>query len=498
MNERGQSDEGVVPKKSSNKGRGTPRPAERTEGRPSVKGNSRQQNSLRAQERERLQHALTRVRQAATKDKEAKFTTIWHHVYDAGRLREAYFGLTRKASPGVDGKTWQAYGEDLEANLAELSSRLKRGAYRARPVRRVYIPKPDGRQRPIGVPTLEDKIVQRAAAQVMGAIYETDFLGFSYGFRPGRSQHNALDAVHVGITKRKVSWVLDVDIRGFFDAIDHDWLLKFIEHRISDKRVLRHVKKWLNAGVLEDGKRIRSERGSPQGGSISPILANVYLHYAMDLWAHQWRRTQAQGEVTIVRYADDVIFGFQYEAEARRFLDELRRRLLKFGLELNTDKTRLMEFGRFAALNRKQRGVGKPETFDFLGFTHICGKTRKGGYFSLVRQTMRVRLRARLKVLRMELRRRMHDPVPRTGAWLTRVLRGYYQYHAIPGNSRALRAFQHEAALAWRWTLQRRSQKGRMQWRRFEALVQQWLPAPRILHPFPDQRLRVRPKTGAV
>ncbi len=498
MNGGGQSDEGVVPGKFPNKGRGAPRSAEGTEGRPSAKGNPRRQTSLRAQDRKRLQQALARVRQVAKKDKETKFTTLWHHVYDVGRLREAYFGLAKNASPGVDGTTWQAYGEDLEDNLRDLSLRLKRGAYRAKPVRRVHIPKPDGRLRPIGVPTLEDKIVQRAAAEVMGAVYESDFLGFSYGFRPGRGQHDALDAVHVGITVRKVNWVLDVDIRGFFDAIDHEWLMKFIEHRIVDKRVLRHVKKWLNAGVLEDGKRTRAERGSPQGGSISPLLANIYLHYALDLWAYRWRQKEANGDMIIVRYADDVIIGFQHEAEAKRFLEELRERLLKFGLELHPDKTKLMEFGRFAAQDRKRRGDGKPETFDFLGFTHICGKTRKNGYFALVRQTMRVRLRARLKTLRKELRFRMHDPVHRTGAWLNRVLRGYYQYHAIPGNSRALRAFQHEAALAWRWTLQRRSQKGRMQWRRFESLIKQWLPAPRILHPYPNQRLRVRPKAGAV
>lgn len=316
MNGRGQSDGSMVPKRSPNKGRGAPRPAEGTEGRDPTKGSPRRQTSLRAQERERLQRALARVRQVAKKDKETRFTTLWHHVYDVGRLREAFFGLKREASPGVDGKTWQAYGEDLEGNLVDLSGRLKRGAYRAKPVKRVFIPKADGRKRPIGVPALEDKIVQRAAAEVMGTVYEADFLGFSYGFRPGRSQHNALDAVYVGITQRRVSWVLDVDIRGFFDAIDHEWLMKFIGHRIADKRVHRHVKKWLNAGVLEEGKRIRMERGTPQGGSISPLLGNVYLHYALDLWAHRWRRTQANGDVIIVRYSDDVIFGFQYEAEA--------------------------------------------------------------------------------------------------------------------------------------------------------------------------------------
>jgi RNA-directed DNA polymerase len=498
MNGRGQSDGSVVPGKPSNKGRGTPRPAEGAEGRDPAKGNPRRQPSHRAQERKRLQQALARVRQVAKRDKETKFTTLWHHVYDVGRLREAYFGLKRKASPGVDGTTWQAYGEDLEANLEDLSGRLKRGAYRAKPVRRVHIPKPDGRLRPIGVPTLEDKIVQRSAAEVMGAVYEADFLGFSYGFRPKRHQHHALDAVYVGITQRKVNWVLDVDIRGFFDAIAHEWLMKFIGHRIADQRVHRHVKKWLNAGVMEDGERIFPERGSPQGGSISPLLGNVYLHYVLDLWADQWRRRQARGDMIIVRFADDAIFGFQDEADARRFQDELRERLLKFGLELNSDKTRLMEFGRFAAENRRRRGEGKPETFDFLGFTHICGKTRTSGRFALHRRTMRKRLGARLKGLRAELRVRMHRPVPVVGAWLSEVLRGYFQYHAIPGNSRALRVFRQEVFRAWWWTLRRRSQSRRLPWRRYEQIAAQWLPQPRILHPYPDQRLHVRPEAGAV
>jgi group II intron reverse transcriptase/maturase len=498
MNAGGQSDGSVVPGKPPNKGRGEPRPAEGVEGRDPAEGNPSWQTSHRAQERERLQQALARVRQVAEKDKETKLTTLWHHVYDVGRLREAYFGLKRKSSPGVDGETWQTYGEDLEANLLDLSGRLKRGAYRAKPVRRVHIPKPDGRTRPIGVPTLEDKIVQRAAAEVMGAVYEADFLGFSYGFRPGRSQHDALDAVYVGITQRKVSWVLDADIRGFFDAIAHDWLVKFIEHRIMDKRVVRHVKKWLNAGVMDDGERIFPERGSPQGGSISPLLANIYLHYVLDLWAEQWRNRHARGDVIIVRYADDVVLGFQHEAEARRFLDELKERLLKFGLELNSDKTRLMEFGRFAAENRKRRGEGKPETFDFLGFTHLCGKTRKDGRFALQRRTMRKRLGARLKALRAELRGKMHESVPVVGAWLRAVLIGYFQYHAIPGNSRALRTFRQEAFRAWWWTLKRRSQTRRMPWRRYQQMAEQWLPRPRILHPYPNQRLRVRPKAGAV
>lgn len=497
MNGRGQSDRRVVPKTPPNKGPGKPCPAEGVEGRRLAKGNSVRQNSLRAQERERLHRALDRVRQVARKETTERFTTLWHHVYDVARLREAYFDLARKSAPGVDGMTWRAYGEDLETHLADLAGRLERGAYRAKPGRRVYIPKADGRKRPISVPALEDKVVQRAAAEVLGAIYETDFLGFSYGFRPGRSQHNALDAVYVGIEKRKVRWVLDADIRGFFDAIDHGWMMKFLEHRIADKRVLRHIKKWLNAGVLEDGELVRSERGSPQGGSISPLLANIYLHYALDLWAHQWRQRQARGDVIIVRYADDVVFGFQHEAEAQQFLADLRERLLKFGLELHPDKTRLIEFGRFAAENRKQRGDGKPATFDFLGFTHVCGKNRRGR-FKLVRRTMRKRLRASLAAIRETLRRRMHDPVPRTGAWLRRVLAGYYNYHAVPGNLYVLGSFRNKVARAWLWTLCRRSHKHRMPWARYGPIVAQWLPRPRVLHPYPTQRLIVRSKAGAV
>ena len=324
-----------------------------------------------------LQSALERIRQVACRDKGARFTALWHHVYNVDRLREAYFSLKRNAAPGVDGETWQHYGEDLEGNLQELCTRLKRGAYRAKPVRRVYIPKADGRQRPLGVTALEDKVVQRAVVKVLNAIYESDFLGFSYGFRPGRNPHNALDALYVGIMRKRVNWMLDADIRGFFDAIDHEWLMKFVEHRIADQRVLRHIKKWLNAGVMEDGKRTQAEKGTPQGGSVSPLLANVYLHYVFDLWVHQWRKRHARGEVIIVRFADDFTVGFQYREDAERFLEELRERFQRFHLELHPEKTRLMEFGRYAAENRKRRGEGKPESFDFLGITHTCDQDKE-------------------------------------------------------------------------------------------------------------------------
>lgn len=490
MNGSGKSDGSVVPENHANKGSGAPPPAECGEGRDPAKGNPIRDARYRTQSRVGLNAATDRIRQAATKDKEKRFTALWHHVYDVDRLREAYFGLARKSAPGVDGVTWQVYGKDLESNLQDLSDRLKRGAYRARPVRRVLIPKPDGRQRPIGVPTLEDKVVQRAACEVMGAIYEADFLGFSYGFRAGRNQHNALDAVSVGITRRKVGWVLDADIRGFFDAIDHDWLVKFIEHRIADKRVVRHVKKWLHAGVFENGEWAPVDRGSPQGGSVSPMLANIYLHYVFDLWAHQWRTKAAGGDVIIVRYADDIVMGFQYRAEAERFRELLVERFRKFGLELNTDKTRLIEFGRFAASNRAKRGQSKPETFDFLGFRHICAVSRYGK-FKLLRKTIPSRQRARLKAVYAELRRRMHDSIPETGRWLRSVVTGYYRYHAIPDNWAALRSFRSDVVRLWRLRLRRRSHKSRLDWVRMWRVAARWIPYPTVLHPWPGQRLRV-------
>jgi len=437
-----------------------------------------------------LQSSLERIRQAACQDKGLRFTALWHHVYNVDCLREAYFSLKHRAAPGVDGETWEHYGENLEENLGDLSSRLKRGAYRAKPVRRVYIPKTDGRLRPLGVPVLEDKLVQRATAEVLSAIYETDFKGFSYGFRPGRSPHHALDALYLGISTRKVDWVLDADIRGFFDAMDHGWLMKFAEHRIADQRVLRHIKKWLNAGVLEDGVRTQTEQGTPQGGSISPLLANVYLHYVFDLWIDQWRQRHTCGDVIVVRFADDFAVGFQYRSDAVRFLSELRERFRKFNLELHADKTRLIEFGRFAAENRRRRGDGKPETFDFLGFTHVCDKTRNGK-FIVLRQTMRQRLRAKLKQLKEELRTRWHVPIPAVGQWLRSVLLGHYHYYGVPRNQRKLNAFRYQVYRLWLRALRRRSQRQRRLYARMNRLATQWLPAPRVFHPYPEHRLCV-------
>jgi group II intron reverse transcriptase/maturase len=446
-----------------------------------------QEARSRTQRRKDLQERLDRVRQAARRKTGERLTALWHHVYDVDRLRESYFALRRKATPGVDGMTWSAYGKDLEAKLQDLSGRLQRGAYRARPVRRVTIPKPDGRKRLIGIPALEDKIVQRATAEVLGAVYEAEMLGFSYGFRPGRGAHQALDAVSYAIQRKKVSWVLDADIRGFFDAIDHGWLVKMIEHRIADRRVVRHIKKWLRAGVLEDGEKRYVESGTPQGGSISPLLGNLYLHYAFDLWVEQWRRGQARGEVIVVRYADDILVGFQYREDGERFRRELQERLQRFGLELNAEKTRLIEFGRFAAQTRKQRGAGKPETFDFLGFTHYCGKTREGRFVVRLKSRTK-RVRSKCKQVKHELRRRLHDPLPQVGAWLQQVLRGHYQYYGVPGNTRAMSNFRYQVLRLWHRSLQRRSHKARVLWPRMALLARRWLPYPAVIHPYPAAR----------
>lgn len=484
-----ESDSLIVSGKPSNKIRDNKRMAEKVERRRLAKGNLVGQNKGRTQSRETLQSELDRIRQAALGNKSGRFTAVWHHVYRIERLEEAYKGLKRRGAPGVDGQTWEQYGRDLEANLKDLSGRLRRGAYRAMPVRRAYVPKLDGRQRPIGVPVLEDKIVQRAMVTVLNAIYEVDFLGFSYGFRPGRSQHNALDAVTVALESKKVNWVLDLDIRGYFDAIDHEWMIRFVEHRIWDKRVVRHVLKWLKAGVLEDTRLLRPEEGTPQGGSVSPLLSNIYLHYVFDLWANQWRR-KADGDVIMVRFADDIVVGFQYEREARRFLREMQGRFLRFNLELHAEKTKLIEFGRFAAARRRERGKGKPETVNFLGFTHICGTTRKGK-FTILRKTIAGKMRVKLKEIKETLRKRMHWPVPRVGAWLKSVLVGHYRYYGVPNNWRMLTMFRWGILKLWYKTLLRRSQKRRVNWKLMYRLSKSWLPNPRIFHDYPSRRLRV-------
>jgi group II intron reverse transcriptase/maturase len=475
-------------KSSNNAG---PPAAEGMEGSGLAKGNLRQQSAPRTLSRDGVSSALERVRQAASRDRKQRFTALLHHVYDLNRLRAAYLSLKKEAAPGVDGETWRHYGEAVEDNLRDLAERLKRGAYRAKPVRRVYIAKADGRQRPLGVPVLEDKIVQRATVDVLNAIYETDFLGFSYGFRPGRSQHHALDALYTGLLTKKVNWVLDIDIRAFFDTIDHGWLVQFIEHRIADRRVVRLIQKWLNAGVLEEGKRTRVEEGTPQGGSASPLLANLYLHYVFDLWVQAWRQKRAHGDVIVVRYADDIVVGFQVKSDAERFWAELAERFRTFHLELHPDKTRLLEFGPYAADHRGKRGLGKPETFNFLGFTHICGKKRSNGRFTVIRQTIRTRLQAKLNAVNADLRRRMHDPIPAVGTWLRAVVGGHIRYYGVPSNAHALHIFRFQVGRLWHRTLSRRSQNGRVSWDRMRRLIHRWLPPARVCHPYPLRRLGV-------
>ncbi len=488
-NEPGKSDRPTVPKKSPNKA--GPLAAEGMEGRGLAKGNLPQQNASRMQSRSNALNALERVRQAAKKDRQLRFTALLHHIYNLDTLRMAYFGLKKEAAPGVDGETWRDYGEELEKNLQDLSDRLRRGAYRAKPVRRVYIPKADGRQRPLGVTALEDKIVQRAAVEVLNAIYETDFLGFSYGFRPGRSQHQALDALYTGLLTRKVNWVLDLDIQGFFDGLSHEWLVKFVGHRVADRRVVRLIQKWLNAGVLEDGKRIRVEEGTPQGGSASPLLANVYLHYVFDLWVQAWRRKRAHGDVIVVRFADDIVVGFRDRADADQFRAELTERMKKFNLELHPEKTRLLEFGPQAIDQRRWRGEGKPETFNFLGFTHIGVKKRSNGRFTVLRQTIRKRLQTKLNEVKAELQRRMHEPIPELGKWLQAVVRGHIRYYGVPLNQNALYIFRFQVGRLWHRALSRRSQNGHVLWDRMRRLINRWLPLPSVCHPYPLRRMGV-------
>jgi RNA-directed DNA polymerase len=436
-------------------------------------------------------NGLDRIREAAAKDRDLRFTSLMHHITEE-LLRDAYNALKRDAASGIDDVTWHEYGEGLEDRITGLHDRVQSGRFRAKPSKRVWIPKPDGRQRPIGIAALEDKIVQQAVVRVLNHIYEKDFLGFSYGFRPERSQHNALDAIWVGITQRKVSWVLDADIKSFFDTINHAWLMKLLERRIGDPRMLRLIRKWLRAGVSEDGEWSKTEVGTPQGSVISPLLSNIYLHYVLDEWVQAWRKSKASGEVIIVRYADDFVMGFQYQREAERFLAEMKERFAEHGLEIHSEKTRLIEFGRFAESNRTERGEGKPETFDFLGFTHICSRTLKGNRFTIRRKTIAKRLRAKLKAVRIEIIRRRHEPVPVLGKWLRSVVQGHLNYFAVPGNKKALDAFRTEINKAWLYALKRRSHKARnLKWDRMKRLIKTWIPTAKVKHPYPNQRLCV-------
>jgi RNA-directed DNA polymerase len=489
----GESHSSIVPKKPANKGR-VPRPAELAEGRGLTKENTEQLPLDWTQSRKSdgkplvaRSRGLLGVRQAARREKRLRFTSLMHHITEE-LLRASFFELKRQAAPGIDGETWHDYAIDFERRIKDLHGRIHRGAYRAKPSKRTYIPKPEGKERPLGIAALEDKIVQQAARTVLECIYEQDFLGFSYGYRPGRDSHQALDALFVGISRRKVNWIIDADIRGFYDNLSHEWLMKFVEHRIADRRMLRLLKKWLRAGVSEDGEWSPTRVGTPQGAVISPLYANLFLHYVLDLWIQAWRKRQAKGEVTIVRYADDFVIGFREESDARKCLAALGERLAKFGLALHPEKTRLIEFGRYAEERRAKRGDGPPETFDFLGFTHISGKTL-GGEFTIHRRTSRKKFQAKLAELKETLLRRRHDDLARVGEWLHSVYRGWCQYYAVPGNSARLQQFRNAIQVMWLSILQRRSQRGRrLTWKKFSKLCKRWLPTPKILHPYPSVR----------
>lgn len=481
------SDPAVVAVKPANKA--APAAAEWVEPRAGTKGNTGQPHTQRTQCRFSVPQGLDRVRQAARQRKKEPFTALLHHV-SVDLLRESFRALKRRAAPGVDGLTWLDYEAGLEGHLQALHTRVQRGTYRALPVKRSFIAKQDGSARPLGITAIEDKIVQRAVVGVLGALYEGDFLGFSYGFRPGRSQHDALDALSVGIAVKRVNWILDADIRSYFARIEQAWLVRMLRHRVGDERVIRLVCKWLQAGVLDEGALKRSDTGTPQGAVISPLLANVFLHYVFDLWAEQWRRREAVGQMIIVRYADDIVVGFELETEARRFWDAMRERLQRFGLELHGEKTQLLEFGRHAARRREQRGQGKPPTFNFLGFTFICGRSRRGA-FQLQRKTRTERMRARLKEIKASLRERRHEALPDQGQWLRTVVTGYFAYHAVPTNGRALGAFRYHVIKLWHRALRRRSQRDKMTFARMDALAAAWLPTPRILHPWPSARFAV-------
>lgn len=489
MHELEKSDPFIVAVKPTNKqGKLSAEPVEPREG---AKGNSGETHTRRTQSRGSVSQGLERVRQAARTRKKERFTALFHHV-TIELLEAAYYWLKRKAAPGIDGITWKEYEQNLEANLMDLHFRLHRGTYHALPSRRTYIPKPDGRQRPLGIAALEDKIVQRAVAEILNAIFEEDFRGFSYGFRPGRGQHDALDALAFGITRTKVNWVLDADITRFFDTVSHEWLIRFLEHRIGDPRMIRLISKWLKAGVMEDGVVTPTEEGTPQGAVISPLLANIYLHYVFDLWADRWRHRNAAGNVIFVRYADDIVVGFQYMADARSFHGDLKQRMEKFALALHPEKTRLIEFGNNAVANRARRGLGKPETFNFLGFTHICSRAYGNGKSLLLRLTRRDRMRAKLREIKEGLRKRMHEPIQEQGKWLRQVVRGYFAYHAVPTNSKRITTFWYRVIDLWRRTLCLRSQRDRTTWARISQLASEWLPSPRILHPWPQVRFAVK------
>ena len=488
----GEESDGVeVPMKLANKAKEKQAGvAEQGEGRTPTEENIGQRSTRPAQEGRGVSQGLAGVRKVARERKQERFTTLLHHL-TIDLLRASFYALKKSAAPGVDGVRWQEYEDGLEDRLADLKDRIHRGAYRAQPSRRIYIPKVDGRQRPIGIAALEDKIVQQAVGTILNEVYEVDFRGFSYGFRPGRNPHQALDALSVGIERKRVNWILDADIRGFFDQMSHEWTMKFVRHRIADPRILRLIQKWLQAGVSEDGEWSETKGGTPQGAVISPLLANVYLHHVFDLWLEAWREKVAKGDVIAIRYADDLVVGFENRAEAERFVKEFQKRWGKFGLELHPEKTRLIEFGRFARAKRQARGEGEPESFTFLGFTHRCG-TNRAGKFTIWRQTVRKRLEAKLQQVKQELRARMHEPVPAVGEWLGQVLNGFYQYYAVPGNQNSLHRFRSRIVSYWKHVLARRSQRGRLKAGRMSRFCERWLPSPRVVHPYPSVRFAAR------
>lgn len=483
------SDPSIIPAKPVNKA--AEAAAEPAEGSGGIERNAWRQSTVRTQSRAAVDQAQARIREAVNRNGEEKLTALLHHL-TVDSLRWAFLQLRKDAAVGVDAVTWQDYAQDLETRLADLHRRVHTGAYRAQPSRRVNIPKAAGGQRPLGIAALEDKLVQQAVVAILTPIYEAQFLGFSYGFRPGRSQHDALDALAYGIKAKKTGWILDADVSRFFDTLDHDWMLRFLEHRMGDRRILRLIGKWLKAGVLEEGERLETVEGVPQGASISPLLANIYLHYAYDLWVNQWRKRHAHGEVIVVRYADDTVVGFQYARDGERFRADLERRLARFSLRLHPQKTRLIEFGKYAAERRARRGLGKPETFDFLGFTHICGEKTHGTGFQLLRKTARKRLKSKLWEVKAELRRHMHASPGEQGRWLAYVMRGHFNYFAVPTNSAAIRAFRYHVIVRWIRCLRRRSQRGRMTWARMQVLIDRYLPRPHIRHPWPEARFRVK------
>ena len=472
MNGMKKSDSSIVPAKPANKvERST---AELVEGYDGTKRNAELQSTVRTQSREAVTQAQARIRGAVTRNEKEKLTALLHHV-SIDVLRWAFFNLKKQAAPGVDGLTWADYAADLDRNLTDLHARVHSGAYRALPSRRQYIPKADGKQRPLGIAALEDKIVQAAVVAILTPIYEAEFLGFSYGFRPGRSQHDALDALAYGINARKINWILDADISRFFDTLSREWLIRFVEHRIGDRRIIRLIQKWLKAGVLEDGRLIETTEGTPQGAVASPLLANVYLHYVYDLWVEQWRTCHARGDMIVVRYADDTIVGFQHRQDAERFQIDLKERLAKFALSLHPEKTRLLEFGRYASGRRAERGQGKPETFDFLGF-----------------KTQRKRMKAKLREIKETLRRHRHTPIDEQGRWLGAMMKGNFAYFAVPTNTYLLSAFRYHTSIIWFRSLRRRSQRHRLSWERMVRLIKRFLPSPRVLHPWPNHRFHVK------